>query len=100
MIYGLTGFDIEKDEKKENEQLSQPKEIADKACSPVHVLPSVSPHRPPSTPLASLSRSKHQSIDMTQIQYHRVQPDRASSVNQVNAVDLQQDMQAMQDNYQ
>ena len=102
MIFGLTGFDIEKDSKEDYQQIPKPKEITDKASSPVNLLPTISPQRPPSTPIASL-RSKHQSIDLTEAKNQtqaKAQSDRASSENQLNPSDLQQDIQAMQDNYQ
>lgn len=104
MIFGLTGFDIEKDNKDDYQQIPTPKQITDKASSPVNLLPTISPQRPPSTPIGSL-RSKHQSFDLIEAKNQaktqaKAQSDRASSENQLNPSDLQQDMQAMQDNYQ
>jgi hypothetical protein len=104
MVFGLTGFDIEKDNKEDYQQIPISKELMDKASSPVNLLPTISPQRPPSTPIASL-RSKHQSFDLTEAKnvaqsQAKAQSDRASSENKLNPSDLQQDMQAMQDNYQ
>ena len=95
MVYSLTGFDIEKDSKEEMEQMAKHKEFSEKACSPVEAL-RISPPRPPSTPIASLNRSKHQSFDLIEAKKR----ERENSENPINADELQQDMQAMQDNYQ
>lgn len=94
IIYSMTGFDIEKTNKEDIEQMFKQKEIAEKACSPMDIIHNISPQRPPSTPLASLNRSKHQSFDLVDTKK------RENSENPISTDDLQQDMQAMQDNYQ